>query len=277
MVMRSGERPPSEHMLAHEQPHPLEARRRAAEAERVPLTVRLLVDTRAAFIQTYYPDVLQGGMFIRTEAPGALTLGTRVQLRFVAQNREVLFEGQGVIAWLQKTGESGFGVQFLRLAPDSHNAYREMLRLRRALDERRRARDNTPSRKVPEWAEAPTRTGRAAEAIRPLPDSVGVSESSEWLEGPTRPVAANMAQRLAQASRRPRQTPPRRPRRLPPPPPPRRGPPPPPPLRRSRGASDELAPPHVVSAHLHDAGRVADFTDKVIVPIEERPPRRTIG
>ena len=274
MVMRNGMQLPNEQMLGQDDWLSVEARRRVAESERVPLTVRLLVDTQKAFIETYYPDMLQGGMFIRTLAPNALTLGTRVQLRFVGQDQTVLFEGNGVIAWLQKTGELGFGVQFLRLSPASHTIYREMLRLRRALDERRRARDNTPSPKIPEWAEAPTRRGHAVEAIRPIPESV--TESSEWLEGPTRPVTAGI-QRLAQASRRPRQTPPRRQRRLPPPPPPRRGPPPPPPLRGRERSNDELAPPHVVSAHRHDAGRVADFTDKVIVPIEDRPPRRPQG
>lgn len=217
-------------------PDPNERHRRAAD-QKVPLTVRVLVEETLQFIHTYFPDVMQGGMFIRTETPDSLVLGTRVQLRFLGSSGDCLFAGSGVVAWVQRgETERGLGVQFLRLEPESHNAYRAMLRLKRELDGQRRPQvfDQPPAE---EWSDMPTRQ---------------VGQSRETMAS------------VSRTTRKPRVTPQhsiraaRRSRRVaPPPPPPQRLPPPPPPPRRA-------------SASLQSG----DFSEKVIVPIEDLPKRR---
>ncbi|MBW2731277.1 MAG: PilZ domain-containing protein [Deltaproteobacteria bacterium] len=100
----------------------------------IPLTVRLSARSQEEFVQNYYPDVMQGGIFIRTEGAHQLELGSPVQLRFLLEDGATVLGGRGIVAWLQRHGnDRGIGVQFRRLSPASHVTYRQMLRLKRAV------------------------------------------------------------------------------------------------------------------------------------------------
>jgi uncharacterized protein (TIGR02266 family) len=166
----------------------------------VPLTVRLTAASRDEFVQTYYPDIMQGGMFIRTEGGHALELGTRVELRYLLSDGQAVLRGQAVVAWVQRGGrECGLGVQFLRLSPTSHLVYREMLKLKRKMSAQLAAARQVES----EFDDAPTRpmtqeTARKLQAatvpgrpIRVTPHAWGIGPTV--LAGPTHAATARPA------------------------------------------------------------------------------------
>lgn len=126
----------------------------------MPLTVRLSARSREEFIQNYFPDVMQGGIFIRTEGVHNLELGSPVQLRFLLEDGTAVLAGRGIVAWLQRQGaDRGIGVQFRRLSPASHVTYRQMLRLKRAIRSmpRQEHQDDSAVIALGEFSELPTR------------------------------------------------------------------------------------------------------------------------
>ena len=123
------------------------------------LTIRFRAKAVEEFIEEYYPDVMKGGMFIRTGGRSPLLeLGTRVKLRFELADGRTLFAGRGLVAWIQsRPGAEGVGIQFEELSETSSLLYQEMLAKREELSQRGRpVRAGDRSSSSDEFSEAPT-------------------------------------------------------------------------------------------------------------------------
>lgn len=122
------------------------------------LTIRFRSKSLEEFIEEYYPDVMNGGMFIRTGTSNQLLkLGKRVLLRFEASNGGVLFSGTGLVAWIQGGAERpGVGIQFEDLTERSLLVYQEMLAKREELSRHQRPADTRTEDPRDEFGEAPT-------------------------------------------------------------------------------------------------------------------------
>jgi hypothetical protein len=128
-------------------------RKRAEGSPTILLTIRFRTETLDDFIEEYYPDVMKGGMFIRTGVENPLLeLGVYVQLRFELADGRPHFTGRGLVAWIQRRGNaSGVGIQFVELSETAMLIYQDMLAKRQA-----RTRRQRPGRESEEFSEAPT-------------------------------------------------------------------------------------------------------------------------
>jgi len=96
--------------------------------KRVALTVRCGVASTDAFIDAYSPDVMQGGMFVRTVGLPGVRLGALLRFRFQGSDGIDLFSGQGQVVWVQReAGRNGIGVRFHHLPQDSATIYQAMI------------------------------------------------------------------------------------------------------------------------------------------------------
>jgi hypothetical protein len=121
------------------------------------LAIRFHSKSLEDFIEDYYSDVLQGGIFIRTATiDPLLRLGSHLRFRFETTDGRTLFAGSGLVAWIHRAPrQMGVGIQFKHLSPTSQLVYQEMLAKREELD--RRTRTGRRKRRVTEeFAEAPT-------------------------------------------------------------------------------------------------------------------------
>jgi len=70
-------------------------------------------------------------MLIRTTRDPLLQLGSRVRLRFLLAGGEEIFNGIGMVAWMQRrSSHLGVGVHFEKLSEQGEQLYRQMLALR---------------------------------------------------------------------------------------------------------------------------------------------------
>lgn len=138
-------------------PRPINTSTTPAQSPAILLTIRFRSKSLEEFIEAYYPDVMNGGMFIRTGTNNPLLkLGTRVLLRFEASCGGELFSGMGLVAWIQGGDEHpGVGIQFEDLTERSQLVYQEMLAKRQELTRSQRpgAQTENPD---DEFGEAPT-------------------------------------------------------------------------------------------------------------------------
>ena len=138
-------------------PRPINTTTKPAQRPGILLTIRFRSKSLEEFIEEYYPDVMHGGMFIRTgTSDPLLKLGARVLLRFEASSGSVLFSGMGLVAWIQGGEERpGVGIQFEDLTERSGLVYQEMLAKRQELRRPRPADAQTEDPRG-EFDEAPT-------------------------------------------------------------------------------------------------------------------------
>lgn len=130
----------------------------AAAGPAILLTIRFRTKSLEEFIEEYHPDVMKGGMFIRTgTSDPLLRLGAQVLLRYEASNGSVLFTGRGIVAWIQnRDSNAGVGIQFEDLSEGSRLVYQEMLAKKQALVDRQRPAGERESPRGDEFEEAPT-------------------------------------------------------------------------------------------------------------------------
>jgi len=122
------------------------------------LTVRLCVSSCDEFVATYYPDVMDGGIFIRTNGVVTLETGEAILLRFQLQTGQEVFSGQAEVAWVQGDDEPGVGVRFTELDPSSERLHREMLAYKEVSAVRADHQSKVFARRVAlkEFCDAPT-------------------------------------------------------------------------------------------------------------------------
>lgn len=86
------------------------------------------------FIAEYVMDISEGGVFIRSRSP--LPVGTRVNLKFsvILDDFETI-EGEGEVVRVVDEGEqTGMGVRFIELTPESRAVVDEVVRRREAAE-----------------------------------------------------------------------------------------------------------------------------------------------
>lgn len=121
----------------------------------LPISVRFRSSSRESFIQEYFQDVMQGGMFIRTSGEPTIKLGQRVRFCFHLADGQELFSGTGLVAWIQRKSEQqGLGIQFDQLPPESEELYMEMLKHKRKVTPKKQPRKLATS--SGEFVETPT-------------------------------------------------------------------------------------------------------------------------
>ena len=87
-----------------------------------PIRIEIIFKEYASFIKVYMPNIVNGGLFIRTDNP--LPLETHVLLRMRLPEEATDMEVRGVVVWsFVKGGKKaslprGMGIQFIDMRPE---------------------------------------------------------------------------------------------------------------------------------------------------------------